>query len=146
MVVQVLLQVSNADELPPNAECNAAFDFSNLWKCFFIQFSYPYFSSKMLFVQSSYDHYVITNLLPFYCLTYGASGFTIDDCSDLQQSAIGLYRDFYLRKLVPRLYRLGHSFWSISCSWHAEINNSTIYDSPFQQVPKNSGNTIRKVV
>ena len=44
-------------------------------------------------------------------------------------NAIELYRSEYLERLLPNILRWGHSIWTISCSWHAEMINGTIYDS-----------------
>lgn len=59
-------------------------------------------------------------------------------------NAIELYRSLYIDKFVPNLLKWGHSLWSISCVWHAEMINGTIYDSPLQKVPKDNGPTMRE--
>lgn len=48
--------------------------------------------------------------------------------------------------MLPNLLKWGHSIWTISCSWHAEMINGTIYDSQLQKVPKNDGRTLRNGV
>jgi hypothetical protein len=57
--------------------------------------------------------------------------------------AIELYRAYYLEKFLPLLIKYGHSIWSISCSWHAGMIQSNIYNTPLQKVPKNDGRTMR---
>jgi len=79
----------------------------------------------------------------FKCLTEGVSGYTLKECADWQVEAIELYRDFYLERFVPKLLKYGHSIWSISCSWHAKLFDSNIYDSDLQKVPKEQGRTMR---
>lgn len=80
------------------------------------------------------------------CLVEGDSGYSLKNCSQAELEAIEYYRTIYIDNVVPNLLKNGHSLWSISCSWHAEIINSTIYDSDLQRVPKNEGPTIRSVV
>lgn len=80
----------------------------------------------------------------FKCLTQGKSGYTPSKCGDIQMNAIELYRSLYIDKFVPNLLKWGHSLWSISCVWHAEMINGTIYDSPLQKVPKDNGPTMRE--
>jgi hypothetical protein len=61
-------------------------------------------------------------------------------------NAIELYRSLYLEKFVPNLLKWGHSLWSISCVWHAEMFNTAIYDSDLQKVPHDQGPTMRTAV
>lgn len=141
--VQVLMQLSNTDERPPNKECSELLTEEEMWKCIFVQFSYPTLTSPILFVESSYDQFVIEEAFKFKCLKRGVSGYTPKDCADWQMDAIELYRSFYLEKLLPKLLKYGHSIWSISCVWHSKLATGSIYDSPLQKVPKNDGRTIR---
>ena len=47
---------------------------------------------------------------------------------------------------ATRLVRLGHSMWSISCSWHAGMSFDEEYGSDLQRVPKEHGLTIKDAV
>ncbi len=51
-----------------------------------------------------------------------------------------------MEEIVPRLLKAGHSLWSSSCSWHAEMMNKTIYDSDLQRVPAVTGLKMREAV
>lgn len=144
--VEILMKLSNVDEAPPNKECSSLMTPEERWRCIFIQFSYPTLKYPILFVESSYDQFVIQDTLNIKCLKRGVSGYTPKDCSNLQMDAIELYRSMYIDKFVPNLLKWGHSLWSISCVWHAEMINSTIYDSDLQRVPKTDGPRMRTAV
>jgi hypothetical protein len=139
------MTLSNVDERPPNKACSDLLTVEEQWKCIFIQFSYPTLPSKLLFVESSYDQFVI-EALNIHCLTKGASGYSLKNCSNLQLDVIEIYRDYYLEKFLPKLLKYGHSIWTISCSWHAEMISDEVYDSPLQKVPKDTGRTMRSAV
>lgn len=117
--IQILMQLSNADEVPPNKECTGILTKEEHWKCIFIQFSYPTLRSPILFVEASYDQFVIQDTLQIKCLKHGVSGYTLKDCNNIQMNEIELYRSLYIDKFVPNLLKWGHSLWSISCVWHA---------------------------
>lgn len=97
-------------------------------------------------MEASYDQFVIEAALDIKCLKHGASGYTPKDCNNIQLNAIELYRSLYIDKFVPNLLKWGHSLWSISCVWHAEMMNTTIYDSDLQKVPKGDGPRMRTAV
>ena len=57
--VQYLMKLSNVDEVPPNKECTSVLTPDEHWKCIFIQFSYSTLRYPILFVEASYDQFVI---------------------------------------------------------------------------------------
>lgn len=57
--IEILMQLSNVDEKPPNKECSDLFTAEEQWKCIFVQFAYATLRSPILFVESSYDQFVI---------------------------------------------------------------------------------------
>lgn len=56
------------------------------------------------------------------------------------------YRLYYSTFFVPAIIKAGHNIWTISCSWHAELMNGTIYDSDKQRVPQKVGINMRGAV
>ena len=61
---------------------------------------------------------------------------------------INEYRKIVVKDVFGALMKSGHSIWSISCAWHADIINMSddIYDSDLQRVPKENGLTMRDAV
>lgn len=57
--IQYLMQLSNVDEVPPNKECTGVLTKEEHWKCIFIQFTYPTLRFPILFVEASYDSFII---------------------------------------------------------------------------------------
>jgi hypothetical protein len=141
--IKILMSLSNADEKPPNKACSELLTKEEEWRCLFVQFAYATLPHPILFVESSYDQFIIEAVYQFHCLKDGVSGLTPKDCKDWQMEAIELYRSFYLERFLPLLLKWGHSIWSISCSWHAKLFDSVIYDSDLQKVPKEQGRTMR---
>ncbi len=82
------MQLSNVDEKPPNKECSSLLADDEVWKCIFIQFSYPTLKYPILFVQSSYDRFVIEEALQFKCLVPGDSGYTPKNCKNWEMDII----------------------------------------------------------
>lgn len=90
--VSYLVKLANTDERLPNKECSYLLTEDEQWKCFFIEFVYPTLKTPILFVESSYDQFLIEDILHFKCLKRGMSGYTLKDCGDIALNVIEVYR------------------------------------------------------
>ena len=140
-----MIKIANSDELPPNKECSSKKSRSDVWECLLIEWSYPYLTKPLLFIESSYDQLIIEGL-GIKCPKKGKSGYTLKDCKDWELNAVEVYRDLYLELFATRLVAKGHSMWSISCCWHAGMSFDEEYGSSLQKVPKDTGLTIKDAV
>ena len=76
-----MIKIANADELPPNKECSSKKSQNDVWGCLLIEWSYPYLTKPLLFIESSYDQLIIEGL-GIKCPKKGQSGYTLKDCKD----------------------------------------------------------------
>lgn len=104
----------------------------------------PYIKTESLFIQSSYDQYIIQFNLGLKCISFGISGYSLDHCDLADMAYIEAYRSVYMN-FLPELLKRGHNIWSISCSWHANIAFNNFYESPLQRVPQ-GGNSMQHAV
>ena len=142
---KVFFEIANKDENLPNSKCVAA-NPDEPWECFSIQSALPHLETTSLFLQSSYDQYIINYLMHFNCLKEGVSGYSLADCNSTQMGVIEFYRSYYLKYIDEQIIPKGHSIWTISCSWHAGAYIDKFYDDELQKVPMVKGYTMNDAV
>ena len=72
--------MANRDEPSPNNECNKYYQ-GEEWKCYFLEYSYPFIRGKFLILNSEYDSFEVPNFLQLNCLKDGKSGETLSSCN-----------------------------------------------------------------
>jgi hypothetical protein len=76
----MMFKVSNVNEGVPNRLCASSQPSSKEWYCLTSQGAIPQLGVETLFLQSSYDHYVIRYGGDIRCLAEGVSGYSLAAC------------------------------------------------------------------
>jgi hypothetical protein len=76
----MIFKVANIDEGVPNKRCASNQPASREWYCLSTQGAIPHLEVETLFLQSSYDQYIIYYGANIHCLTEGVSGYSLAGC------------------------------------------------------------------
>lgn len=139
-----LFKVTNVDEKFPIEACNRKFP-GEEYKCVFVQNSYEFLESQVLFINSKYDAVGLEMSMNISCMKNGASGKTLKYCSEQEMELIEHYRASY-QQTAATLVEHGHSLWTISCCQHSYACYAGFYNVSAQKVPQLVGSTVADAI
>ena len=105
-------------------------DKSEDWRCLFAPKGPLHLNTKMLWLNSQYDFFMIKEIMKIDCLLEtGPKVFSPKNCSPPEILIMDYYRGLINTHVLGELAKQGHSIWSNACSWHTVTVLSKIYDN-----------------
>lgn len=137
---QNMQTVLNLSSFVGDADCMAHYSAPGEgWQCGFAQYTFPFITTQLHMIQSTYDTFQLPNILGLSCFPPLKS-----NCSQADLAAFQNFHSTMLNVMteVGVFNRTGLGMWCDSCTAHSQAYYGDYYNNTHWEVSSGSGNTL----